>query len=91
MAMARALALVAGTAGLAGCAAQATGPVAPAGYGAVVLPGGALQVTRAATPFAGWEGAEARRAADAACGGRVAASIYDRFSDGAWIFVGGCA
>lgn len=53
--------------------------------------GGALVVTREAAPFAAWEGAEARRAADAACGGRVAASIYDRFSDGAWIFTGGCA
>lgn len=39
-----------------------------------------------------WQGAEARRAADARCGaGGVHSTIRDRYTVGEWVFVGGCA
>ncbi|MFN4158539.1 MAG: hypothetical protein ACK4GO_09075 [Gemmobacter sp.] len=39
-----------------------------------------------------WQGADARRAADAACGARgVRVSIYDRYQAGDWVFPEGCA
>jgi hypothetical protein len=52
-----------------------------------------LRVTNNGQPFQMWDGAAARRAADAACGGRVNASIYDRFdrATGEWVYPGGCA
>lgn len=53
-----------------------------------------LRVTNAGQPFQMWEGAAARKAADAVCGPRgVKTSIYDRFdrATGAWVYPGGCA
>ena len=38
-----------------------------------------VRVSNGGQPFAMWEGALARKAADAACGGAVNVSIYDRF------------
>jgi hypothetical protein len=54
---------------------------------------GPVRVTNNGQPFQMWEGAAARRAADAACGGRVEVSIYDRFdrATGEWVYPGGCA
>ncbi|WP_146227840.1 hypothetical protein [Rhodobacter viridis] len=62
-----------------------------AGYQGAWLPAGALAVTRKAAPFRHDEGAEAKRAAKALCGGAVASGDTDNFRDGAWIFPGGCA
>lgn len=88
---------------LAACVAPAPapGPKAPAApvtradVGAVLAPvaGGGVSVTRSLPPaYAMWDGAAARRDADALCGPRgVRGSIYDRYQAGAWIFVGGCA
>ena len=43
-------------------------------------------------PYAFDVGAAARKQADALCGaGGVRASIYDRYDQGAWVFVEGCA
>ncbi len=52
-----------------------------------------VRVTNAGQPFQMWEGALARKAADAACGGKVRVSIYDRFdrATGAWVYPEGCA
>lgn len=53
-----------------------------------------VRVSNAGRPFAMWEGAAARRSADAACGaGGVRPTIYDRFdrATGEWVFPGGCA
>lgn len=52
-----------------------------------------LRVTNGGQPFSMWDGAAARKAADAACGGAVTTSIYDRFdrATGAWVYPGGCA
>ena len=52
-----------------------------------------VRVSNGGLPFQMWEGALARRAADAACGGRVNVSIYDRFdrATGEWVFSEGCA
>jgi hypothetical protein len=52
-----------------------------------------VRVTKDGQPFQMWEGALARKAADAACGGRVNVSIYDRFdrATGEWVYPGGCA
>jgi hypothetical protein len=70
---------------LAQAACVATPPAAPAAREP-------LRVTNAGQPFRAWEGAAARRAADAACGPRgVRASIYDRHEGGTWVFPGGCA
>ncbi len=69
----------------AGCVA--TAPAAPA----LREP---LRVSNNGQPFQMWDGASARRAADAACGPRgVNASIYDRFdrATGEWVYPGGCA
>lgn len=62
-----------------------------AGYQGAWLPSGELAVTRKAAPFGYDEGAEAKRAAKVLCGGTVASGDRDNFSDGAWIFPGGCA
>lgn len=85
---------------IAGCAAAAPmpdgGARAPrmaevAGYQGAFLPTGELSVRRSATPFRMDEGAEAKRAANSLCGGKVVSGDRDNFRDGAWIFPGGCA
>lgn len=52
-----------------------------------------VRVTNGGQPFQMWEGALARKAADAACGGKVRVSIYDRFdrATGEWVYPEGCA
>ena len=53
-----------------------------------------VRVTNGGQPFQMWEGALARKAADAECGaGGVKVSIYDRYdrTTGAWIYPEGCA
>lgn len=52
-----------------------------------------VRVINNGQPFQMWEGALARKAADAACGGKVRVSIYDRFdrATGAWVYPEGCA
>ena len=52
-----------------------------------------VRVTNNGQPFAMWDGAAARKAADAACGGKVSVSIYDRFdrATGEWVYPEGCA
>lgn len=66
------------------CAQTAPNAAAPA----------ALRVTNNGQPFAMWDGAPARRVAEADCAARgqsLRTSIYDRFEAGAWVFVEGCA
>lgn len=60
-------------------------------YRAELAPGGALTIAREGQAFANWEGAEARRAADQFCQGRVNSGMRDRYQGDAWVFVGGCA
>jgi hypothetical protein len=52
-----------------------------------------LRVSNNGQPFQMWDGALARKAADAACGGKVRVSIYDRFdrATGEWVYPEGCA
>jgi hypothetical protein len=53
-----------------------------------------LRVSNGGQPFQMWEGAAARKAADATCGpAGVRSSIYDRYdrSTGEWVYPGGCA
>ena len=52
-----------------------------------------VRVSNGGQPFAMWEGAVARTAADAQCGGTVNVSIYDRFdrATGEWVYPEGCA
>jgi hypothetical protein len=53
-----------------------------------------VRVTNGGQPFQMWEGALARKVADAQCGSRgVKASIYDRFdrATGEWVYPEGCA
>ena len=52
-----------------------------------------VRVSNSGQPFAMWDGALARKAADAACGGKVRVSIYDRFdrTTGEWVYPEGCA
>lgn len=71
---------------LAQAACVATAPTVPAAREPV-------RVSNNGQPFQMWEGAAARRAADAACGGRVRSSIYDRYdrATGEWVFPEGCA
>lgn len=82
-----------GTLALTGCVAVV--PVAvpvPADTAyAVTRAGDALLVRRTATPFTYSDGAEARRAADRYCGGKVASSPEDNYRAGAWIYPRGCA
>ncbi len=67
--------------------ATACVPVAP--KATVSVP---VRVTNGDQPFQMWEGAAARKLADAQCGPRgVRASIYDRFEAGVWVYPGGCA
>lgn len=65
--------------------------VAPAPDGPVAS--GPVRVTNGGQPFQMWEGALARKAADAQCGGKVNVTIYDRYdpASGAWVYPGGCA
>jgi hypothetical protein len=53
-----------------------------------------VRVTNNGQPFQMWEGAAARKMADAQCGaGGVRSSIYDRYdrATGAWVYPEGCA
>lgn len=53
-----------------------------------------VRVMNGGQPFQMWDGAAARKAADAACGPRgVRSSIYDRFdrATGEWVYPEGCA
>lgn len=53
-----------------------------------------LRVTNNGAPFQMFEGAAARKQAEAECAGqgkRLRPSIYDRFDAGAWVYVEGCA
>ena len=52
-----------------------------------------VRVSNNGQPFAMWNGALARKAADTACGGKVNVSIYDRFdrATGEWVYPEGCA
>ena len=70
--------------GLSACVG--TAPSAPAAREPV-------RVTNNGQPFQMWDGALARKAADAACGGKVRVSIYDRFdrATGEWVYPEGCA
>ena len=72
-------------------ACVATAPTAPSGAPAAGEP---VRVTNGGQPYQMWDGAAARRAADAKCGPRgVRSSIYDRYdrATGAWVYSGGCA
>ena len=71
---------------LAQAACVATAPSVPASREPV-------RVSNNGQQFAMWEGALARKAADAACGGAVNVSIYDRFdrATGEWVYPEGCA
>lgn len=71
---------------LAQAACVATAPSVPASREPV-------RVSNGGQPFQMWEGALARKAADAACGGAVRVSIYDRFdrATGEWVYPEGCA
>lgn len=86
-----------GALALAGCvstpAPVARGPVVLDGvsYDVSKRPTGAVQVQRIGKPFANWEGAEARRAADRFCGHRANAGARDRFQGDTWLIAGGCA
>ncbi len=73
---------------LAGCVSPA--PMAGAA-GSSAAP---LAVTNNGQPFQMWDGALARKVADAACGPRgVRSSIYDRYdrATGEWVYPEGCA
>ena len=71
---------------LAQAACVATAPSVPAAREPV-------RVTNGGQSFQMWDGAAARKAADAACGGKVNVSIYDRFdrATGEWVYPEGCA
>lgn len=72
---------------LAQAACMATAPDAPAASGLV-------RVSDGGQPFQMWDGAAARKSADARCGPQgVRVSIYDRFdaATGEWVYPGGCA
>jgi hypothetical protein len=71
---------------LAQAACVATAPSVPASREPV-------RVSNGGQPFQMWEGGLARKAADAACGGAVRVSIYDRFdrATGEWVYPEGCA
>jgi hypothetical protein len=71
--------------GLSACVA--TAPSVPAAREPV-------RVSNGGQPFQMWEGAAARKAADAQCGAKgVRVSIYDRFdrATGQWVYPEGCA
>lgn len=71
----------------------ATGCVRTAPDGAAVA-AAPLTVVRQGAPYENWEGAAARKQAEADCAARglsLRPSIYDRYQSGAWIFPEGCA
>jgi hypothetical protein len=73
-----------GAAVLTGCAAPAA--VAPSGGGQ------ALRISDPAAPLSFYDGARAKDLANAQCGPRgVRSSIDDRYENGTWVFVEGCA
>jgi hypothetical protein len=75
-----------GAAVLSGCAAPAVGPVPSVPAGPV------LRVSDAAAPLSYSDGARAKRLANGICGPRgVRSSTGDRFDNGTWVFVEGCA
>lgn len=79
---------------LAACVAASPAQVAPrADLGASLAQSGkAVRVTRTTgTAYTMFDGAPARKDADALCGGKVRSSIYDRYEAGTWVFVEGCA
>ncbi|MDB5666052.1 hypothetical protein [Cypionkella sp.] len=105
--MMRAVAVI-GFAGLSACvssprpmALSESGPVsvelAGQSYIADLQPseaGPVLAVTRDGAAFGNFEGAEAKRAAEAFCGARgrsVNRAAYGHYVGGAWVFKGGCA
>lgn len=56
--------------------------------------GAVLAVTRHGSGFGNFEGAEAKRAAEAFCASRGASvnrAAYGHYAGGAWLFKGGCA
>ena len=66
----------------------------PSGPAALAGPGGPVRVSNGGQPFQMWEGAAARKVADAQCGPKgVRSSIYDRYdrATGEWVYPGGCA
>jgi hypothetical protein len=65
----------------------------PSGPAATPRSAEPVRVSNAGQPFQMWEGAAARTAADAVCGGKVSVSIYDRFdrATGEWVYPEGCA
>jgi hypothetical protein len=72
----------------------ASGCVQTAPAGGVAVTAGPLRVTNNGTPFANYDGAAARRQAEAECaalGRSLRPSIYDRYEAGAWVYPGGCA
>ena len=72
----------------------ASGCVQTAPSGAVTVAAAPLTVVRQGAPYANWEGAAARKQAEAECAARGATlrpSIYDRYDAGAWVYPGGCA
>jgi hypothetical protein len=53
-----------------------------------------VRVTNGGQPWQMWDGAAARKVADAKCGSRgVRSTIYDRYDRGTgeWVYPGGCA
>ena len=53
-----------------------------------------VRVSNGGQPWQMWDGAAARKAADAKCGSRgVLSTIYDRYDRGTgeWVYPGGCA
>lgn len=71
----------------------ASGCVRSAPDGATVA-AAPLTVVRQGAPYANWEGAAARKQAEAECAARgqtLLPSIYDRYQGGAWVYPGGCA
>ncbi len=67
---------------------------APQGAGQGTAAPSPLRVTNNGAPFQMFEGAAARKLADATCAGqgkRLRPSIYDRFDAGTWVYVEGCA
>lgn len=103
----RAVAVI-GFAGLAGCVGGARPmPLAESGPVAVELAGRSyiadlqpteagpvLAVTRDGAAFGNFEGAEAKRVAEAFCTSRARAlnrTAYGHYVGGSWLFKGGCA
>lgn len=99
MRLVRACAIGSAAGALAACGGPAVparlpgSPVADGQHVLDRLADGSVRVLRTSgMPFTYADGWPARQAADALCGGRgVRSSMRDRFDNGAWIFVEGCA